>query len=207
MAEQTEAPPVEERAGAPNRTVLYVMGTIAAIFIIAGLIVGKKEPQPALPPPPPNSRAVVVPTDDAARTLVVSPCQTNVSETSRDVERGESTPNTVRVELPRGGGDRAVMVPHCSPNSGGVSSGRPAAAFILPVDTREKELHIPPLRAEAQLIVPRDGPARTVVVSPCTGEIGGEAGRPAPSVEGGREQDVILEPENDGTDVATAPQC
>ena len=208
MAERPEVADPEERVGSPNRTLFYVIGAIVAIFVIGGLLVGKKEePKPGQPPAPPNARAVVVPTDDAARTVVVSPCQTNVSETAADVESGKATPNTVRVELPRGGGDRAVFVPHCSPESGGVTSGRPAAAFILPKGERTKTLQMPPLNAESQLLVQADSEARTLVIPPCTGQIGGEAGRPAPEVEGGREQDVVLEPEDPGSDLATAPQC
>ena len=208
MAEPTEVADPEERVGSPNRTVAWVIGVIIAIFVIGGLLIGKKEePKPGQPTAPPNARAVVVPTDDAARTVVVSPCQTNVSETAGDVESGESTPNTVRVELPRGGGDRAVFVPHCSPQSGGVGSGRPSAAFILPKGERTKTIQMPPLNAESQLLVQADSEARTLVIPPCTGQIGGEAGRPAPEIEGGREQDVVLEPEEEGSDVASAPQC
>jgi hypothetical protein len=207
VAEATEEP-IEERSGRPNRTLLYIMGTLAAMFLIGGLIVGKKEePKPGQPPAPPNARAVVVPTDDAARTIVVSPCQTNVSETAREAEEQTSTPNTVRVELPRGSGDRAVFVPHCSPNTGGVGSGRPSAAFILPMGSKSKTLQMPPLNAESQLLVQADSEARTLVIPPCTGQIGGEAGRPAPAVEGGREQDVVLEPEDPGSELAVAPQC
>ena len=209
MADQTEeVAPVDERAGSPNRTLAWVIGTIIALFLIGGLLIGKKEePKPGQPPAPPNARALVVPTDDAARTVIVSPCQTNVQETAEEVEGGESVPNTVRVELPRRSGDRAIFVPHCSPQSGGVSSGRPAAAFILPMGSKSKTLQMPPLNAESQLLVQTDSEARTVVVPPCTGQIGGEAGRPAPEIEGGREQDVVLEPEDNGSDVAVAPQC
>ena len=208
MAERIEATDPEEPTGPRNRTLYWVIGTIVALFVIGGLAIGKKEPpKPGQPPAPPNARAIVVPTDDAARTIVVSPCQTNVEETAKDAEDETSTPNTVRVELPRGSGDRAVFVPHCSPQSGGVSSGRPAAAFILPMGSKSKTLQMPPLNAESQLLVQTDSEARTVVVPPCTGQIGGEAGRPAPEIEGGREQDVVLEPEEQGSELAVAPQC
>jgi hypothetical protein len=195
-----------ESVDSPNRTLLYVIGTLIVLFLIGGLVVGSKK-KPATPVPPANARAVVVPTDDAARTIVVSPCRTAVAETTRDVERGVSTPNTVRVRLPRGSGDRAVLVPHCSPQSGGVSQGLPSAAFVLPVGSRSKQLLVPPVRAEAQLIVPTGGEARTVVVPPCTGQLGGQAGKPAPAAVGGRRQDVVLAPQNARSTVATAPQC
>ena len=73
--------------------------------------------------------------------------------------------------------------------------------------SKSKTLQTPPLNAESQLLVQADSEARTLVVPPCTGQIGGEAGRPAPAIEGGREQDVVLEPEEEGSQVATAPQC
>ena len=208
MAEPVEATDPEEPTGPRNRTLYWIIGTIIALFVIGGLAIGKKEPaKPGQPPAPPNARAIVVPTDDVARTIVVSPCQTNVEDTAQDAEDETSTPNTVRVELPKGSGDRAVFVPHCSPQSGGVSSGRPAAAFILPMGSKSKTLQMPPLNAESQLLVQTESEARTVVVPPCTGQIGGEAGRPSPEIEGGREQDVVLEPEEEGSELAVAPQC
>ena len=197
-------------AGASNRTLLWIMLSVAALFIIAGVAVGKKKSESSEPPlPPGNARAVVLPSDDAARTVVVAPCGTDPEETARDAREDQATPNTVRLVFPRGGGDRALLVPDCSPQAGvsGSSTGLPAAAFVLPVGTKENHLQMPPLRAESQVIVPQKGTAKTVVVSPCTGQLGGEAGRPAPAREGGANQDAVLEPEAGQGDLVTAPLC
>lgn len=197
-------------AGASNRTLLWIILGVAALFVIGGIAVGKKKSESSEPPlPPGNARALVLPTDDAARTVVVAPCNTDPEDTARDARKDESTPNTVRLEFPRGGGDRALLVPDCSPQTGvsGGASGLPAAAFVLPVGTKENRLQVPPLRAESQLVVPKDSDARTVVMAPCTGQVGGEAGKPTPSREGGANQDAVLAPEDGQGDLVTAPIC
>lgn len=206
MADPQEQAP---GAGTGNRTLFAILGAIALLFVLGGLVLGKKETSTEPPLPPGNARALVVPTDDAARTVVVAPCGTAVEDTAVDARANEATPNTIRFEFPRGGGDRAVLVPDCSPKSGvsGAQSGLPAAAFVLPVGTRENRLQVPPLRAESQLLVPEEGDARTVVLGPCTGQLGGEAGPPAPAREGGANQDAVLEPEEGQGDLVTAPQC
>ena len=210
MAEPQEEVP---GAGAPNRTLLWIMLAVAALFLIVGLTLGKKKSETATEPPlpPGNARALVVPTDDERRTVVVAPCGTDVQDTARRSRRddAEGVPNTIRFEFPRGGGDRAVLVPDCSPQSGvsGTASGLPAAAFVLPVGTKENSLQVPPLRAESQVIVPAGSEARTVVLTPCTGQLGGEGGRPAPARAGGANQDAVLEPEQGQGDLVTAPQC
>ena len=209
MAEVQEEVP---GAGAPNRTLLWIMLAIAALFVIAALAVGSSSSTTTTPPVPPgNARALVVPSDDARRTVIIAPCGTEVEDTARRSRRdgAESVPNTIRFVFPREGGDRAVLVPDCSPQAGvsGSNSGLPAAAFVLPVGTKENRLQVPPLRAESQVIVPAGSDARTVVLTPCTGQLGGEGGRPAPAREGGANQDAVLEPEAGQGDLVTAPQC
>jgi hypothetical protein len=197
-------------AGTSNRTLLWIMLVVGAIFLVVGVAAGKKESESTEPPlPPGNARAVVMPTGDSARTVVIAPCGTDPDETAGDAREDRATPNTVRLEFPRGGGDRALLVPDCSPHAGvsGQRSGFPAAAFVLPVGTRERHLQVPPLRAESQLLVPKDGKAKTVVVTPCTGQIGGESGKPSPSREGGANQDAVLEPEEGQGDLVVAPLC
>jgi hypothetical protein len=205
------AEPQEEvpGAGAPNRTLFIIMAVVALLFVLVGLLVGKKETSSEPPLPPANARALVVPTDDAARTVVVAPCGTDASDTATDERKDKSTPNTVRFTFPRGGGDRAVLIPDCSPQAGvsGSTSGIPAAAFVLPVGTRENSLQVPPLRAESQLLVPKGGKAKTVVLGPCSGLQGGEAGKPVPAKEGGQSQDAVLEPEAGQGDLVTVEQC
>ncbi len=141
------------------------------------------------PPVPANARALVLPSDDAARTVVIAPCGTDPRESADDAREDRATPNTVRFVFPRGGGDRAVLVPDCSPKAGvsAANSGLPAAAFVLPVGTRENRLEVPPLRAESQAVVPNGSEAKTVVISPCTGQVGGEAGKPVAVARGRRE--------------------
>jgi hypothetical protein len=205
------AEPQEEvpGAGAPNRTVFIIMVVVALIFLIGGLMVGKKEPSTEPPLPPANARALVVPTDDASRTVVVAPCGTDAADTARKQRAEKAVPNTVRFEFPRGSGDRAVLVPDCSPQAGvsGSSSGIPSAAFVLPVGTRENSLQVPPLRAESQLLVPKGGKAKTIVLGPCSGLQGGEAGKPVPAKAGGQSQDAVLEPEAGQGQLVTAAQC
>jgi hypothetical protein len=206
------AEPQEEvpGAGAPNRTLLWIMGSVAVLFIAAGLLVGVEEEATKPPPiPPANARALVVGTDDASRTVVVAPCATDAADTARSERAGKAVPNTVRFVFPRGSGDRAVLIPDCSPQAGvsGANSGLPSAAFILPVGTKENLLQIPPLRAQSQLIVRVDSKAKTIVLGPCSGLQGGEAGKPVPAKAGGQSQDAILEPEVGQGDLATAPQC
>lgn len=213
MAEEEPQEDVHEEvpgAGASNRTLVWIMGVVLALFIIAGIALGKKEAEEGAEPPlpPGNARALVLPTDDAARTVVVAPCNTDPKETAKDAREDKATPNTVRLEFPRGGGDRALLVPDCSPKAGVSATVRlPSAAFVLPVGTKENSLQIPPLRAESQALVPQGGKARTIVISPCTGQIGGEAGKPAPSREGGANQDAVLEPEEGQGDLVVAPLC
>jgi hypothetical protein len=197
-------------AGASNRTLAIIMGAVLALFVIGGIALGTKKPdEEAEPPlPPGNARALVLPTDDAARTVVVAPCGTDPKDSADDAREDRATPNTVRLEFPRGGGDRALLVPDCSPRAGVSATARlPSAAFILPVGTKENSLQVPPLRAESQALVPQGGKARTVVISPCTGQLGGEAGKPAPSREGGANQDAVLEPEEGQGDLVVAPLC
>ena len=209
MAETTEEVP---GAGGPNRTLLWIMLSVAALFIVGGLAIGKKKeestPKPS-PIPPGNARALVVPSDDAARTVVIAPCGTDPEVTARDAREDKETPNTVRFRFPREGGDRALMVPDCTPVAGvsGGEKGIPAAAFILPVGTKERLLQIPPIRAESQAIVPAGSDAKTIIIGPCTGQIGGEAGRETPARAGGQNQDAVLEPEQGQGDLVTAPKC
>ena len=66
---------------------------------------------------------------------------------------------------------------------------------------------MPPLRAESQLLVPREGKAKTIVLTPCTGQVGGEGGKPVPAREGGANQDAVLEPEQGEGELVTAPLC
>jgi hypothetical protein len=206
------AEPQEEvpGAGAPNRTLFIIMAVVALIFLVGGLLMGTTEPSKEPPLPPANARALVVPTDDAARTVVVAPCGTDAAETAKNQQADKATPNTVRFAFPRGGGDRAVLIPDCSPQAGvsaGGAGSTPSAAFVLPVGTRENSLQIPPLRAESQLLVPKGGKAKTVVLGPCSGLQGGEAGKPVPAKAGGQSQDAVLEPEAGQGDIVTAAQC
>lgn len=207
------AKPQEEvpGAGAPNRTLFVIMAVVAVLFIAAGIAIGKKqeESMPKPGPPPGNARALVVPTEDADRTVVVAPCNTDVEDTARETREDESVPNTLRFVFPKGGGDRAVLVPDCSPKAGvsAGNSGVPAAAFVLPVGTRENSLQMPPVRGESQLVVPQRSEAKTIVLAPCSGVQGGEAGKPVPAKEGGQNQDAVLEPEAGQGGIVTAPQC
>jgi hypothetical protein len=153
-----------------------------------------------------GTRAVVVPTNDAPRTIVVAPCGTGTSTASSDVTAIEQSAGSTTIELPKGEGDRTVLVPACTAGHGGSAgtSPLPSSAFVPPAG-----VSLPPIgtgkttttpeagslvSAQYELTVPAGSAIRTVVVGPCE-----KAPPSAPS-------QVVLGPVGNST-TAVAPAC
>jgi hypothetical protein len=185
-----------------NRTVLYVIGGLVLLLVIAGVVggsVGKQSAQPANP----GARVVVVPTADRARAVVVPPCATGVPVTPRDAASAASMVGSLRLSLPQGPGVRLVLVPRCATNRGSVASADatlPSAAFVLPPHMRA-----PPIQssgstgkssftsgARTQLIVPSGSQISTVVVPPCTKAGGTGSGRAIVFSTAGQSSDTAV---------------
>jgi hypothetical protein len=184
----------------PNRTVLWVICGIIVVFVLGGVVIGKKSEPKKSTTPPDSARAVVVPTDDVSRTVVVSPCNTPASETVADAESGRPTPDSVRFELPQGSGARAVLIPHCNAKTGAAtaSGDLPAAAFVLPVGTKVPSYKANSVGAQLQVLLPTETEVRTVVVPPCSGK---------QTTPRRVQEDALVEPTEPGSKVATAPPC
>jgi hypothetical protein len=195
--------------GARNRVLPAVLGGLIVLTIAAQFLTGGGESSSTSSTPPPNARAVLVATEDAERMVVVAPCNTDAELTERDAARDEPTPGAVRLELPRGSGSRAILVPHCNPTTRAMTaSGEqlPSALFVLPAGTRTPTLKTPPLRADAQVIVPARSRARTIVVPACTGRQPPGSDNPKAPPEG-KDKDVVLETGSGSSRTATAPPC
>ena len=169
-----------------NRTVLYVIGAMAIIFVIAG-VAGEKTKKS-----PPKSfveggsfRAVVVPAD-RPRTVVVTPC--DAPSPSPTTGAGAARmPGVTNIRLDSTtGAPRTVLVPRCS-----TPANLPSAAFVLGDGDR------PPAAVQAQVLVPSRSEAETIVVPPCRAGTG--------PVSGGQRQ-VVVQPRAPA-DTAVAPAC
>jgi hypothetical protein len=126
-----------------------------------------------------GTRAVVLPTDEAARTVIVTPCGTgaNVLTTDLNVLRHET--GTTTFQLPKGQGVRSVLVPACTAGKSGTAgttqlpSGAfvPAAGVSLPPIGTGKTTTQPEagslVSAQYEVTVPAGSPITTVVVGPC----------------------------------------
>jgi hypothetical protein len=126
-----------------------------------------------------GTRAVVVPTNDALRTVIVTPCGTgsNVLTTDLNVLRHET--GTTTFELPKGEGVRSVLVPACTAGKSGTAGTTqlPGGAFVpaagqqLPPIGTGKTTTTPVAgslaSAQYEVTVPNGSPITTVVVGPC----------------------------------------
>jgi hypothetical protein len=161
-----------------------------------------------------GTRAVIVPTDDAQRTVIVTPCGTgaNVATTNLTALRQETGSTTF--ELPKGEGVRSVLVPACTAGKSGAAgttqlpSGAfvPAAGLPLPSIGGSKQ---PPVgssssatpeagslvSAQYEVSVPNGSPVKTVVVSPCE------------KIKASTPAEQILNPSAGNSSVAIAPPC
>src|SRR4051794_21345814 len=142
-----------------NRTVLYVMGVLAVVLAIAGLLGGSKKSTPKSFLAGGSFRAIVIPTD-RPRTVVVTPCD---APSPRTGEGALSTPGVTTVRLARASGRRMVLVPRCQAQSGTQLNGAanlPSAAFVLGVHERAPTVQPKPTPTgvQSQLLLPDDSP-------------------------------------------------
>ncbi len=184
----------------------WVVGGVLILVLVIGAVVatsGKKS-KPAMPPPPPESaRAVVLPANQS-RTVVVPPCNTPVSDTTRGAGGGRAgTPGATAFELPRERGVRTLLVPHCQPTKTGSVNAEgsiPSAAFVLPDERRltknqEGKIDVQGVIAESQLILPNRSTVSTVVVPACTKKAASKG------------RDIVLGADKGNPDLVVAPSC
>jgi hypothetical protein len=181
-----------------NRTVVYVIGVLAVVLAIAGIVgESKKKPPPTSFLQGGSFRAVVVPTD-RPRTVIVTPCNAPAPTTGQGAL---DTPGVTTVRLvANAAGRRTLLVPRCGALKGTATNGTanlPSAAFVLKPGEQPT---VQPKAASAgvlsQVLVPDNSRASTIVVPPCT------AGTKPP---GGTERQVVVQPGATGT--AVAPAC
>jgi hypothetical protein len=187
---------------------------IALIVVLAGgyAIVQalKKTPSAIIS----GTRAVVVPTDDASRTVIVTPCGTGANLLTANLTALRQTTGTTTFQLPKGQGVRSVLVPACTAGKSGTAgttqlpSGAfvPAAGLSLPPIGGSKQ---PPVgssssstpeagslvSAQYEVQVPNGSSIRTVVVSPCE------------KIKSSTPAEQILNPSGGDSSVAIAPPC
>jgi hypothetical protein len=159
----------------------FVVAGVLIVLLGGGVILsksGKKSSGPKVPQE--NSRALSVPTN-RARTVVVAPCNTPLQQTTSSAAKGQGTPGATTLELPKGGGTRFVLVPHCQPKAGVTSTpgSIPSAAYVLPSGDRPAEgqggsLVAGHLVARTQLLLPNGARTATIVVPPCTKKTAGK---------------------------------
>ena len=117
-----------------NGTIWVILVGLAVIFIVGSAVASALKPKKK---PPPQStinlgtRAVIVPTDDAARTVVVTPCGTG-AKTATAEATALNVAGRIGIRLPQGDGTRTVLVPRCAGGKGAQSgtSNLPSAAFV-----------------------------------------------------------------------------
>lgn len=155
--------------------------------------------------PPQGIRAVVVPTSGRERMLVALPCTTLSASKSSSSGSGAGSLGGTSVVLPKGSGQRVVLVPGCessgSPGAGGATSGSGGTGSLVhvlapgtPVPQPGSRLPIslsgpsgPKPKVASVFTVPDTSGARTVVVVPCQGSKGsGGSGQPPTPPSSGR---------------------
>jgi hypothetical protein len=185
----------------PSNKVPWIVGAVLIVaFAVGAFAMGgsKKKTTPAMKPE--TARALVVPAD-RARTVVVPPCQTPVQETVANARSGKGTPGATTFVLPKGQGQRTVLVPHCQPGTGSITMDGtiPSAAFILGDTQRQTEteggIESGGFLARSQVVLTGGASASTLVVPACIKK---------GAVKG---QDSTLGAGGGGSGVATAPAC
>jgi hypothetical protein len=163
-----------------NRIPFIVGGVLIVVFAVGIVAFGGSKKSKGATVPPENARALSVPANQA-RTVVVAPCNTPVQQTAASAAKGQPTPGATTFQLPRGGGVRFVLVPHCQPKAGVTEDpgAIPSAAFVLangqrPVEGQGGNLSVAGANARTQLILPNGSGARTIVVPPCKKKASGK---------------------------------
>jgi hypothetical protein len=183
-----------------NKVPWIAGAVLIAIFAIGAVALGGKKKKTTPASKPETARAVVVPAD-RARTIIVPPCQTPVQDTVKSAEAGKGIPGATTVELPKGEGQRTVLVAHCQPGTGSttVDGTIPSAALVLGDTERRVEseggIEEAGFLARAQLVLGGGGTATTLVIPGCAKK------------EGTKGRDAVLGAGGGGSNVAVAPSC
>jgi hypothetical protein len=183
-----------------NKVPWIAGAVLILIFVIGAVALGGKKKKTTPASVPETARALVVPAD-RARTVIVPPCQTPLQDTVNNAKAGKPTPGATTIELPKGQGQRTVLVPHCQPGTGSTTLDGtiPSAAVVLGDTTRRTEteggIQADGFLARSQLVLSGGGSATTIVVPACTKK-GGAKGR-----------DAVLGAGGGGSGVAVAPAC
>jgi hypothetical protein len=183
-----------------NKVPWIAGAVLIVIFAVGAIALGGKKKKTTPASKPETARAVVVPAD-RARTLVVPPCQTPIADTVKNATAGTGTPGATTLELPKGQGQRTVLVAHCQPGTGSttVDGTIPSAALVLGDTTRRAEteggIEEAGFLARSQLVLGGGGTATTLVVQGCAKK-GADKGR-----------DAVLGAGGGSSRVAVAPAC
>ncbi len=182
-----------------NKVPWIAGAVLILIFLIGAFALGSKKKKTTPASIPETARALVG-SADRARTVIVPPCQTPLQDTVKNARAGKPTPGATTLELPKGKGQRTVLVPHCQPGTGSTTLDGtiPSAAVVLGDTTRRTEteggIQADGFLARSQLVLSGGASASTIVVPPCTKK-GGSKGGDAVLGGGG------------GSGVAVAPAC
>ena len=184
-----------------NRIPWFVGGFLILLLGVGAIVLGGGKKKSTSPAAQPESARVVVLPADRERTVIVPPCNSPVNETVSNAEAGRSTPGATIVELPRGGGVRSLLVPHCQEKQGSVNlqGNLPSAVFVIGGEERlEKgeggKVIVDGVVARSQLVLPGGSSAATVVVPGCLKK------------QASKGRDVALGSEG-SSEVVVAPAC
>jgi hypothetical protein len=179
----------------------WIVGAVLILAFAVGAFAmssGKEKKKSTPASKPETARALVLPAD-RPRTVVVAPCETPIEDTVQGARAGRGVPGATTLELPRGEGERTVLVAHCQPGTGATTLDGtiPSAAFVLGDTARRTEaeggIEETGFLARSQLVLSEGSSAETIVVQGCSKK-GGAKGRDA--VLGGG-----------GARVTAAPAC
>ena len=188
----------------PSNKVPWIVGAVLIVAFAIGAFAFSKSSSKQKPPTPAQmpetARAVVLPAT-RARTVVVPPCQTPVADTVRNARAGKGTPGATMLQLPKGAGQRTVLVPNCQPGTGSTTLDGtiPSAAFVTGDTGRPTEseggIQEGGFLARSQLVLSGGATAATVIVPPCAKKAGTKG------------RDAVLGAGRGGGSVAVAPTC
>lgn len=185
-----------------NKVPWIAGGVLILIFVIGGFVVSSKKKKPPTPAQlPETARAVEVPAD-RNRTLVVPPCETPLQQSVSSAAAGKAIPGATTLQLPKGNGQRTVLVAHCQPGTGAttIDGTIPSAALVLGDTGRRPEseggIQEAGFLARSQLVLGGNGSSATILVVPGCTKKGGAKGR-----------DAVLSAGGGSSRVAVAPAC
>lgn len=179
-----------------NRVPWIVGAVLILAFAVGAFAMGGGEEKKKGPASKPETARAVIMPGDRARTLVVAPCQTPIEDSIASARAGRGIPGATTVQLPRGEGERTVLVAHCQPGTGSTTLDGtiPSAAFVLGATQRlpetEAGIDAGGFTARSQLVVNSGTEADTVVVQGCAKKsakegrdavLGGGSARVAPA--------------------------